>query len=232
MAYIDIVTKSRANFFFFVTECNDNYRSGHDLALYREIISRHRETPDLAKLLETDGFINLIRRTLAAWNMDQRAAELENEAELERSILQHKGPLLKLYKFKLHELDLKSVEAIKNTLELVFGGLSVMESKRRIVGVSKTLHFLLPDLIMPIDSKYTMNAFFGYNKYSRNLENELHDFVHIFIETIKISNKLNLTNSDVTGGQWNTSIPKLIDNAIIGCSNMDRVKLKEKLKFL
>jgi hypothetical protein len=38
----------------------------------------------------------------------------------------------------------------------------------------------------------------------------------IFTRTHRITNNLKLTSSDVKGGEWNTSIPKLIDNAIIG----------------
>jgi hypothetical protein len=47
-----------------------------------------------------------------------------------------------------------------------------MESRRRIVGVSKTIHFLLPDLVIPIDGAYTLPYFFGYNKYDTSDESE------------------------------------------------------------
>jgi hypothetical protein len=91
-----------------------------------------------------------------------------------------------------------------------------MESKRRIVGVSKTLHFLIPDLVMPIDGKFTMLYFYGYNKYSDDAEIEFKAFKDIFVSTVEIASRLNLTEKDVDGKGWNTSIPKLIDNVIIG----------------
>lgn len=216
MALIDIATKSRDIFFLCAKECNECYRSGDDLELYRNIIELHRETADIGKLLERKGFINLLRRTLVAWNMDQRGAKLATEAELEKSILQTKPSLLRLYQYKLHELTEKTADQTRSTLELIFGGLKVMRSKRRIVGVSKTLHFLIPDLVMPIDSTYTMEAIYGYNKYSDNLKKEANDFINIFDKTVKIAKDLNLISADVTGDQWNTSVPKLIDNAIIG----------------
>ena len=229
MAIIELATHSRDLFFFCVEECNTCYGSGEDLSLYRQIIDLHRESGDLANLLDQPGFINLIRRTLIKWNMDQRAAKLESETELNKSITQNRSALVKLYNYKLHELTEKTTEQITTTLDLVFGGLKVMRSKRRIVGVSKTLHFLLPDLVMPIDSEYTMPAIYGYNKYSNKLEKETEDFIHIFKTTVKIAQKLNLTSADVTGEHWNTSIPKLIDNAIIGLFKVGSDKLKEKL---
>jgi len=168
--------------------------------------------------------------------MDQRGAKLASEAELEKSILQTKPSLLRLYQYKLHELTEKTAEEIRFSLELVFGGLKVMKSKRRMVGVSKTLHFLLPDLVMPIDSTYTMQAIYGYNKYSDDLKKETDDFINIFNKTFKIAKDLNLTSDDITGDQWDTSVPKLIDNAIIGLfsfvKNEKVDELMQKLKSI
>ena len=119
---------------------------------------------------------------------------------------------------------------ILKLLENVFCGLEVMKSKRRIVGVSKTLHFLIPDLIMPIDGKYTMTYFYGYNKYSDKAQAEFKTFKEIFLETHKIMKELNLTQADVDNQDWNTSVPKLIDNAIIGFFKHWENRFKESRK--
>jgi hypothetical protein len=232
MAIFELATCSRELFFFCVDECNSCYRSGDDLSLYRKVIALHREDGDLEKLFNRTDFIHLIHRTLEAWNMNQRAAKLSGLEELEKTITQNRTALLKLYKHKLHELTEKTVDEIIPALELVFTGLRVMKSKRRIVGVSKTLHFLLPDLIIPIDSSYTMPAFFNHNKFSTDPEIETRDFIHIFKNTLRIVKQLNLTLADVSGKGWNTSVPKLIDNAIIGVFKLGSDKLKEKIKSL
>jgi hypothetical protein len=91
-----------------------------------------------------------------------------------------------------------------------------MKSRRKIVGVSKALHFLIPDLVMPIDGKFTMTYFYGYNKYYNEPEKEFEIFEDIFNKTEKIVAKLNLNNDDLKEEGWNTSVPKLIDNSIIG----------------
>ena len=51
---------------------------------------------------------------------------------------------------------------------------------------------------------------------SPNPESESKTFKDIFIDSFEIARTLKLTEKDVDGIKWNTSIPKLIDNAIIG----------------
>lgn len=213
---IDILTKSRKIFFHFIDECNKNYRSGHDLKLYRKIIKLHEETNDINSLLNNKEFHKLIYETLKKWNMNQKGAKLTTFDNFSNSIIDYSQQLKELYKHKLHSLNEQLKFEVLRLLKKIFTKLDVMRSKRRIVGGSKTLHFLLPDLVMPIDSKYTMTYFYGYNKYSDKPEKEFEDFKDIFIRTCRIVKKLNLNENDVKGEGWNTSVPKVIDNAVIG----------------
>jgi hypothetical protein len=215
----DIITKSRNIFFYFVDICNQEYRFAHDLEFYREIITMHRNVQDIVKLIRNDDFCRKLYSTLEAWDMDKRGAK-SNEFEIvKESIQQHEPYLIDLYKHKLdsiNSLEDKNGQKIIRDLEFVFCHLEIMKSRRRIVGVSKAMHFLLPDLVMPIDSTYTMPYFYGTNKYNEKAEKEFQTYLDIFTRTHRITNNLKLTNSDVKAGEWNTSIPKLIDNAIIG----------------
>jgi hypothetical protein len=216
---IDFVSGNRALFFAFILECNKHYRFSHDLKLYQHIIQEHRAKKDLSILLQDDDFLLTIHNTLKAWNMDQRGARLTDFETFRDSVLQHAEHLVKLYEYKLHSTSsIGEIEYnLRPFLKKVFLNLQVMASKRKIVGVSKTLHFLLPDLVIPIDSKYTMYAFYGYNKYSDDPEKEFLIFEDILLKTFRVTQHLQLTAEDVDGAYWNTSIPKLIDNSIIGC---------------
>jgi len=78
----DLLSRSRDLFLYCVEQCNAHYRSGHDLSLYRDVISRQRNCDNLGDLIEDEGFINLVWQTLHAWNMNQRAAMLVSEQEL------------------------------------------------------------------------------------------------------------------------------------------------------
>lgn len=216
---IDIITKSRKIFFYFVEICNQEYRFAHDLEFYREIIAMHRSVQDILKLIKNDDFCRKLYNTLEAWNMNQRGARL-NEFEIVKESVQQHGPyLIDLYENKLDSINSfedKNGQKIMGDLEFVFYHLEIMKSKRRIVGVSKTMHFLLPDLVMPIDNTYTMPYFYGTNKYNGKAEKEFQTFLDIFTKTHRITKDLKLTGNDIDGEKWNTAIPKLIDNAIIG----------------
>jgi len=212
-----VLFKSKRIFFYFVKYCNEKYRSGHDLRLYREIINMHRLTSDLDSLLNDESFYTKIMQTLEAWNMNQQGAELTSVDNFKESVLSLKSDLIDLYIYKLCSVNKVQINnSMMKLLKNVFVKLKVMESKRRIVGVSKALHFLLPDLVMPIDGKYTMFFFYGYNKYSDDATAEFKTFADIFSKAHDITKKLCLTQHDVDGEKWNTSVPKLIDNAIIG----------------
>ena len=165
-------------------------------------------------------------KTLEEWDMNQRGARLAPFEIFRESIIANKDDLFRLYKYKLYDNLDSRINTIINLIENVFSDLKVMGSRRRIVGVSKTLHFLLPDLVMPIDSKYTMPAFYGYNKYSNNDEEELKTFKDIFKKTYQITRSLNLSPTDADGDRWKTSVPKLIDNAFIGFFNSDTEEVR------
>lgn len=221
MKLIDLATISRGHFFFFVNKCNQIYRSGHDLAFYRELIAMHREKNNLSALIDDDDFLIKIYNTLEEWDMNKRGAHMTPFAVLKDSIKFWKNYLVELYDYKLYKDIDNELATMNERLEKVFCNLQIMESKRKIVGVSKALHFLLPDLIMPIDSTYTMPAFYGYNRYSKAPREEFKTFKEIFEKTYEITNRLQLSPADIDGVQWKTSVPKLIDNAVIGLLNSE-----------
>lgn len=220
--FINILGASRKVLFYFIEECNKKYRTGDDLNFYREIINLQRKANDLNELINNENFYKKIYDTLEKWNMNQRAAKLTDLDSLQKSIIAYRTDLVELHKYKLYFLQSITDELGHKIIELlshVFCNLKVMETKRRLVGVSKTLHFLIPDLVMPIDGKYTMRCLYGYNRNAESPEKEFKIFKDIFIKYFQIARKLDLTQNDVDGEKWNTSVPKLIDNACIGFLN-------------
>jgi hypothetical protein len=219
MKLIDLISVDKEFFFEMVKICNETYRSSHDFSTYHKIIHSHRQKDDITTLIMDNDFIKGIYETLQQWNMDQKGAILEKYEVINKSIFDCQEYIAELYGIHLSDIDKKELGDLKDTLYLLFRNLKVMKSKRRIVGVSKTMHFLLPDLIMPIDGKYTMNSFFGYNKISKEASSEFDDMYYILNKFHDICCKYELSFNDCGSGELNTSVPKLIDNAIIGLTN-------------
>ena len=87
-----------------------------------------------------------------------------------------------------------------------------MKSGSNLVGNSKVMHHLLPDLIPPIDRSHSLKFFYGNMNIAKD-ETEL--FIECVENFLKIARSVNdLATFPLTG--FNTSIPKIIDNAIMG----------------
>lgn len=216
MKIIDNLNQSRKIFFQCVDICNKKYRRDDDLKFYRELIAQHRKIADLNTQVASDAFLQKVYATLGKWDMNKRGARLVDLSTMRDSIRFHREYLSKLYKYRLEKLSEEDIQELLKQLKVLFCGLKIMATKRRIVGVSKALHFLLPDLVMPVDSTNTMLAFYGYNRYDDSTEKEFKTYSDIFEKSYTIAKRLKLTESDVDGWRWSCSVPKLIDNAIFG----------------
>src|SRR4030042_662716 len=111
------------------------------------------------------------------------------------------------------EFDNLSESKIKALLTKIFININIMRSSSKLVGDSKAFHFLLPDLIPPMDRKNIIKFFYNRDNYKK--EEEVKIFLEILDKFCFINKKLNLDQNNFTGC-WDTSIPKIIDNAIIG----------------
>lgn len=214
--FFDVIRKDRETFFFYVRECNRLYRSGHDRDIYREIISLHREAGEANQVFSNDILFALIHEALVAWNMNERGARLVNVSCLRDSARKLRDYLLEAYEYKMYRANGRLSEDATFLLEKIFLALHVMDNKRRLVGVSKAMHFLLPDLVMPIDNQYTLTFFSGRHWNSDVPSKAFEAFLHIHRKAFRLVHELGISAADATGEEWNTSVPKLIDNAIIG----------------
>ena len=83
-----------------------------------------------------------------------------------------------------------------------------MKTRGKLVSNSKLLHFLLPNMFMPMDRKNTLSYFYGNTGESKNK----------YIEIIELSYEIMRMPENWEGyldNRWNTTVPKMIDNAII-----------------
>jgi len=161
----------------------------------------------------SEEFIELVYVTLSAWNMNTRGAKLSNFKAFLKSIIDNKRTFSLLAKEKLSSLA-KNEEIIEN-LRKLFYSLKLVDTKTILVTFSKTLHFLLPDLVVPIDRSYTLKYFRGNTDIPQKKELQFKRFVEIEKDFSEFSNRAKLTR--FLDKKWSPNIPKVCDNAVIGC---------------
>jgi hypothetical protein len=196
--------------------CDREYRpSSSSCSLYRQIIDAHAHKQP-SELIGDIGFIKLIYRTLVFWDMDYRAARLVPFGEFINAIKAASPGMVELAPYRLCHARGDVLNRLRIQLETLFQSLRVMQSRSQIVGFSKTLHFFLPQLVMPIDGKYTLSFLFGYRKWAPSLASEARLLGDIFSAFGELASQLGLFDEDRLGKGWNATAPKIIDNAIIG----------------
>ncbi|MDD3178340.1 MAG: hypothetical protein PHR26_02365 [Candidatus ainarchaeum sp.] len=169
------------------------------------------------KSIFEDKNLELIYTTLISWNMNSRGARLTPINIFKKSILNNKKIIIDLKKYTFKDL-LINFDEIFEKLYFLYNNLELCKQKTKIVTFSKTMHFLLPNLCVPIDRKYALNFF--YNNRSITNKNEFRKYKEINLNYCKIYEKYDLSKylgkiSD-NGIRWNITIPKILDNVVIG----------------
>ncbi len=182
--------------------CPENY-------LYRKIASY--------KFIDkfSDEFLELLYVTLSVEFENQKLGKLKDFSIFAESIKKHQENFKELSPLKLRDLDEWDWEECREIFEDLFSDLELVNGKSSVIAFSKVLHFMLPNLIVPINRKNTMRFFYG-KKYScfKSLENQYQTFWNletVFSEFVK-RNKVSQYIDDTC----NLNIPKILDNAIIG----------------
>jgi len=86
--------------------------------------------------------------------------------------------------------------------------------KRKVVSGTKALHHLLPNLVFPMDNEYTA-TFFEWRDFGVDSEQR---FKYAFRRVATIARAV--APQSYVGEGWNTSVAKVLDNAIVGfCLN-------------
>jgi hypothetical protein len=114
-----------------------------------------------------------------------------------------------------------------NSLERVFENLNAMRSSRKIVAFSKILAHYLPNIIAPVDNEYTLRFIFGRPRIPdawdefvllRDIHFKLIKNVATHEHFLRSATQW-LDNSEFP---WDTSLPKIVDNLIIGKVIVDK----------
>lgn len=177
-----------------------------------------------------DTHIEMIYAALAAWGMHRMGetkAKMADFEEFKKSILEHKETFLELKELRIEEIKVDDLESVINKINKICSNLKSSISNSSLVGNSKTIAHILPNLVPPIDRQYTIRFFktepskFLNKKgkfkpvpnFKSNEENEYFKYImyktYDFIKHIKSDPEIKIEKP------FNTSLPKIFDNLIV-----------------
>lgn len=121
----------------------------------------------------------------------------------------------------LMDVSKKNINFIKDKMANIYSlfkkEAKIMRTSKMLIGTSKTLHHLHPDLLPPIDKGHTINFLKKFVYIPTNFDN-FNTWWKAFLAYLYIAQSIK--NFKSYTNQLDTSIPKIIDNAIIGYSSL------------
>lgn len=108
-------------------------------------------------------------------------------------------------------------------LKEIFQGIKIMASGTSLVGNSKVMHHMMPNIVPPIDREYTLRYVCGNTNIANDLDKEwqtMRDIIGGFFIPVAadaaFAAKAARWISDTGAYPWDTSVMKVIDNLLIG----------------
>ncbi|MBN1843807.1 MAG: hypothetical protein JW883_16195 [Deltaproteobacteria bacterium] len=174
-------------------------------------------------LLVGDEFPEAIYATLTAWGMNRLGggAKLKDYDEFKKNVLS-----VASYLEEVRDLDIMTLVSKKDVINRMYSRLDPSENVMNLVAKSKTMHHLNPEAFPPIDKRYTLKILRGLHGVDPvptlngidfdNYWNILSCFRTIIDRVGEAT-----VRSCIGRRIMDTSITKIVDNAIVGFSNLD-----------
>jgi hypothetical protein len=196
---------------------------GPSLYFHVRAIERRREHTSVGSLLDDRIFLEYVYAVLPAWGMHRMGPQPAKVADFTAIVdaLRLAAPALEqLWPLRITTLDPEAAGHAAATAWDVISGLQVSTSRTQIVAGSKFLHHLLPDLIPPIDRRYTFSFFTGRTMVASDKA----AFLDWFPQLAMIGAQCQEPIRDAInrGGFMATGEAKIIDNAIMGFMQRQR----------
>ncbi len=199
----------------------------HDAYYKSEIFSGpslyfHRQCIASISSSDWERYLEYIFATLSAWGMHRMGkggSKMNDFGTFMKSVTSLKKEILQARSFSYKDLNPRVWEMI----EQIFYNIDVMTSGTSLVGNSKVMAHLLPNLISPIDRRYTLTYLYKDTTIKNNLATEwsmmkciLSEFFYPLVRDVSLEKKLIAWNTSQDKYCWDTSHLKILDNLLIG----------------
>ncbi|MGD0309877.1 MAG: hypothetical protein ABSC02_11370 [Acidobacteriota bacterium] len=182
----------------------------------------HRRALDTRQAQGSVTHLEYVYATLASWGMHrmgQRGSKMQQFEAFRRSIEQQADRITEAQTFDFRAMNDQKWALLRK----IFQGIKIMASGTSLVGHSKVMHHMMPNIVPPIDREYTLRYLRGKTTITNNLDQEwliLREIVSDFFIPVACDPGLNLKASKwITSPEeypWDTSILKVVDNLVIG----------------
>jgi hypothetical protein len=189
-----------------ISEINTRYRTGPDLYFYKKSLELRKKSQNIELFINDDYNVEILYATLVSWDMNSRGAKMKYFDDFKKNLVSCMPELQQLE--EIEGSNQSDIHRLLRLLNSTYNKMDLMKTNSKLVSNSKLLHFLFPNICMPMDRNNTLTYFYNNTGESENK----------YLEIIQFSHELMKTNQNLAeflDNNWNTSIPKLIDNAII-----------------
>lgn len=184
---------------------------------YFEVLNICKQHGSASKAIDDEQLFFWLEKTLKAWQMNRGKAggALETRSEMKKSL---RSPEIRRAIESVQFLSVANPLVIDPSvfqhIEKLMWNIRITTADSKIVANSKTLHFLMPELIPPIDRRYTLKFFFNRD-VSPDMQKEAFRIIYKQFHHIarRASSQIKRL---VDSHRFATSEAKVIDNAIIG----------------
>jgi hypothetical protein len=192
------------------------FRRTGQLDHHRVTISLRRNLGSANAALDDDEFLDSLYATLNAWGIGKRASVLVDREHFATSLREHRVEITSFDAVSIDDLNL-DLEDTAERLSSLIEHLGVVDNRSTIVAGTKTLHHLLPDLVPPMDRRWT-GLFFQWRP---NDPQNAHDqiFKEAFTAMALVARGVDL--NAYLDAEWFTSKSKCLDNALIGYCQLE-----------
>jgi len=182
----------------------------------------HRRSLETRNSANFEHYLEYVYATLASWGMHRMGkggSKMQSFDVFKKSIVAIRDKIEEAKNIEYQNVT----ESNWTLLEKIFRGINVMASGTRIVGNSKVMAHMAPNIVAPIDREYTLKYLRGNTNIKNGVDREWNlmkeiilDFFIPIAKEYRFISKAESWMSDQSKYPWDTSLFKVIDNLVIG----------------
>jgi hypothetical protein len=184
--------------------------SSEQAIAHRATIASLKAAGSVEAALADRGFVTGLYRTLLAWRLGMRASYLVSEEEFFRALQVARPAIASLEPYRIDAVDVPP--DIADRIWHVIDGLGIVNNKAKLVAGTKTLHHILPDLVVPMDREWTGRFFRLHAPEWQTDQRRTFRRIHEALAGVARATR---PAGYVAGEGWRTSRTKVLDNALI-----------------